>query len=155
MSSNKTIIFVCTSNTCRSPIAEHLARQWLNQNDLHNFSVISRALTDAYEPPGSPASENGVVVMKEDYNIDMSSHRSCLLTQADVNAADAIVGVTRSHVNYISENFSVSSDKLYSMNKDVSDPWHAPLEVYKRCAAQLSELIPSVVAHVVQQINTE
>ena len=43
---------ICTSNTCRSPMAEYLARQWFMRNDMKNYTVISRALTDRYEPPG-------------------------------------------------------------------------------------------------------
>lgn len=150
--SPNTIILVCTSNTCRSPMAEYLARQWFINNkteNSHNFTVISRALSDRYEPPGSPASENGVIIMKEDFGIDMSSHRSALLRQTDVDEAVAIIGVSQGHIEFIRSNFLFHSEeavnvnnKLFAMKRDVRDPWHAHIEVYRACAHQLAELIP-------------
>jgi protein-tyrosine phosphatase len=136
-------------------MAEYFARQWLQQKHSEHFTILSRALTDQYEPPGSPASTNGVIVMKEDFDIDMNSHRSALLTQADVDRADAIVGVTLSHIDFISANFAGATGKVYSMNRDVSDPWHAPLETYRSCAHQLSSLIPLVVGKVVDTITSK
>ncbi len=58
------IVIVCMSNTCRSPMAEHLCRDKLSKKGLSDqFSVTSRGMTDAYEKPGSPASAQGVEVI--------------------------------------------------------------------------------------------
>ena len=52
-----TNIFVCTSNTCRSPMAEQFANAWLDKNNCRGqYCFISRALSNAYEPENSPAS---------------------------------------------------------------------------------------------------
>ena len=60
----KTIVvcFVCVSNTCRSPMAEYLLRHKINSVNQSGVEIRSRALTDAYEKPGSPASPQGVEV---------------------------------------------------------------------------------------------
>ena len=73
---------------------------------------------------GSPASENGVLVMNEDFDIDMSAHRSALLTQSDVDEAAHIICVSKGHAEFITANFSLrTQDRLHALKKDVSDPW--------------------------------
>lgn len=124
-------------------MAEFFTREWFTKREMKNYKVMSRALTDRYEPPGSPASENGIIIMREDFGIDMSSHRSALLQQCDVDNAAAIICVSRGHAQFIASNFpSVDRSKLHALKRDVSDPWHADLSVYRACAHQLAELLP-------------
>lgn len=99
------IIFVCTSNVCRSPPAAALAKKWLEDHGQPDASVISRSLTTDYEPENSPASEYSIQIMNELYNIDISSQRSKLLDADDVESADVIVGITSSHRQYIINKF--------------------------------------------------
>jgi protein-tyrosine-phosphatase len=100
------IIFVCTSNVCRSPPAAALAAKWLH--DHHNDGeVISRSISTDYEPENSPASEYSVQIMKDDFGIDISSHRSKLLTEEDIQGADLIVGITSSHRHHIVNKFPI------------------------------------------------
>lgn len=86
----KLIIFVCTSNTCRSPIAEQLAKEHLKNNNIEGFEIKSRSISTDYEPEGSPASPEGVEVMRRLYNIDMRAHRSKLITTPDIDAASKV-----------------------------------------------------------------
>lgn len=99
------IIFVCTSNVCRSPPAAALAQKWLRDHQQPSAVVLSRSLTTDYEPENSPASEYSVQIMQENYNIDISSHRSQLLNEDDVATADVIVGITASHRHHIIHKF--------------------------------------------------
>lgn len=60
----KLIVFVCVSNTCRSPMCEYLLRDKLQKAGLaEEFTVVSRSLSEAYEPQGSPANEQGQLVI--------------------------------------------------------------------------------------------
>jgi hypothetical protein len=61
----KLILFVCVSNTCRSPMAEYLFRRKIDLKKLGEgkFVVGSRSLSTDYEPEGSPASSQGIEVM--------------------------------------------------------------------------------------------
>lgn len=60
---SKLIIFVCVSNTCRSPMCEYMLRDILQKNGLDNeFTVSSRSITEDYEPENSPANERGIEV---------------------------------------------------------------------------------------------
>lgn len=87
---SKLIIFVCTSNTCRSPMAEVLAKKWLTEKGHKDFTVVSRSLTDSYEPENSPASLNGIKILQQDYSLDMTNHRSKLLSEGDLERATVV-----------------------------------------------------------------
>ena len=136
------IIFVCTSNTCRSPMAEEFAGSWLIYRDLQSkYRVISRGLTDQYEPPNSPASAHGSKVLHDDFDLDLQNHRSAMLSSQDVKDAHIIIGVTKSHVRVINQKYPESTGKVHSLPVDVSDPWHASLDTYKLCAHQMRPLV--------------
>mmetsp|Transcript_4438 Transcript_4438/g.4563 ORF Transcript_4438/g.4563 Transcript_4438/m.4563 type:complete len:162 (-) Transcript_4438:110-595(-) len=152
------IIFVCTSNTCRSPMAEGLAIRWLEKNELsHKYKVVSRGLTDEYEPPNSPASSQAVIIMAEDFGIDISNHRSKLLTLNDIQEATHIVGVSRSHSEWVismyTEYFTNHPGKLTSLDKNVPDPWHSPTDVYRACVNMMEPLILTKMEDIVNQME--
>jgi protein-tyrosine-phosphatase len=102
----KKVIFVCTSNVCRSPAAEGLANKWLSDNGKGGeYSIISRSISTAYEPEQSPPSQFSVQIMNTDFGVDISSHRSQLITEEEIIEADVIVGITRSHCSYLRREF--------------------------------------------------
>eukprot|EP01038_Epipyxis_sp_PR26KG_P014734 gene14734-19803_t len=138
----KLIVFVCVSNTCRSPMAEHLFRNTLQNHGINadQVTVISRSLTEDYEPENSPASSQGVEVLREDYNLDLTSHRSKLLCEQDVNESLMIIPVKRELGRYISQLYPQSSIKLHFLSQDIQDPWHQPIDVYRKCAKQIDNL---------------
>lgn len=141
-----TIIFVCTSNTCRSPIASALASKYLYDNKLNNkYMIISRGLSNEYEPENSLASLHGINTLKNDYNIDISNHRSMLLNDNDMNNATTIIGVTQSHYNEIIKRYPSHSNKVTKLAHDVQDPWHQPIEAYQHTAITLSKLINDIM----------
>jgi protein-tyrosine-phosphatase len=144
------IIFVCTSNTCRSPMAEHFASAWLVDKNLQGqYKIISRGLTDKYEPPNSPASPHAVDVLAKDFSLDLSPHRSSLLSSDDVNEAYLIIGVTQSHKSQVIYNFPNSLGKVHSFNANVPDPWHATLEVYSACAHLMRRLVYEILTQLI------
>ena len=123
-------------------MAEQFGKSWLETNGLsEKFRVISRGLTDQYEPPWKPCKCHGLSLLQEQYDIDMSSHRSALLTAAEAEEAIALVGVTRSHAAYIRGDFPDYSHKVTNLSTDVSDPWHQPKVVYQQCAAIMKPLV--------------
>ena len=83
-----------------------------------------------------------MLVLREDFGIDMSAHRSSLLTQTEVDEAEVIIGVSAGHKAWVLENFSNCGKKVCNLKHDVSDPWHGPVKEYRACAHQLAELIP-------------
>jgi protein-tyrosine-phosphatase len=134
MSNKKVVIFVCTSNTCRSPAAEGLASLWLVEHGFdQQYVVYSRSISTDYEPENSTPSEFSTSVMLEDFNVDISSHRSQLLSSVDVQYAHLIVGITRNHCSYILNKFPEAEGKCISMSVDIPDPWHSSKDIYRHC----------------------
>ena len=167
----KLIIFVCVSNTCRSPMCEYLFRDKLVKSGLDSeFSVVSRSLSTDYEPQGSPANERGLevsdhfrdwctsivlliclfysqVLLKE-YGVNMEAHRSKLLSADDAAEAFLIIPVKRDLGIFIKSQFPQFSSKVAFLDEDVADPWRQPYPVYAACARQVDGLLASVLSKI-------
>ncbi|TMW66332.1 hypothetical protein Poli38472_004097 [Pythium oligandrum] len=145
------VLFVCTSNTCRSPVAELFAVEWLKrrlglsraQQEEKGIRIHSAAITDAFDREGSPASAHAVSVMHQ-YNIDLSLHRSRLLTEQMCAEADYIVCVSMGHRDKVRElypNIRTMKATLCTFERDVPDPWHMDYETYTENVAMMEEVV--------------
>lgn len=146
----KLIIFVCVSNTCRSPICENLMRQKLEANGMGAmFRVASRSLTTDYEPEFSQANEQGRKVLKNEFNIDMDGHRSKLLSANDVETASIIIPVKRNlGLDIAHVGGGNAKSKLMYFDNDISDPWRQPYEVYAHCAHNISSQLDALITRI-------
>lgn len=88
------LVFVCTGNTCRSPLAAALARRELERRDWRHVEVASAGLA---AEDGHPASRHAVAVA-ERHGLDLSGHRSRALTPELVAWADLVLAMSPSHV---------------------------------------------------------
>src|ERR1044071_8509682 len=144
----KTILFVCTGNICRSPMAEGIFRQAAQGRG--NYRVISAGL-GAME--GQPPSAHAVTAVKE-LGIDISSQRSRMLTPELVQQADYIFGMTHSHVDTVMLLYPQAAEKTFllrefddtldTFEKDISDPIGGSYEIYLNCRDQLEQGIASL-----------
>ncbi|KAJ1422862.1 phosphotyrosine protein phosphatase I superfamily [Ochromonadaceae sp. CCMP2298] len=140
------VLFVCVSNTCRSPICEYLLRSKLSELNLaEEYVVESRSLSEDYEPQGSPANEMGREVMQKEYGIDTSAHRSRLLSAQDVQRAWMIVPVKRDLGAHLADAFPSAIPKIRPLQADVADPWRQPYEVYAQCAGRVVLLLQELL----------
>lgn len=132
------ILFVCTGNTCRSPMAEAI------------FNGVSEgAFSRGIFADGSHATENAIKVMEE-MNLDISEHVSTQLTREDIEEADLILTMTQSHKNMLLQIVPEEKDKIftigeYSNGEDIVDPYGGDIEIYRRCAETLKEEIERIV----------
>lgn len=146
----QTIIFVCTSNVCRSPVAEALAKRWLQERNRQNeYIIISRSISTDYEPENSPPSENSAKLLAENFNINIANHRSRLLTDNDVITAHKIIGITKSHMHAINYDFPNAINKCYSMPIDIPDPWHQSIQTYNRCINLMNDSMTQVFSDII------
>ncbi|AEG16920.1 protein tyrosine phosphatase [Desulfofundulus kuznetsovii DSM 6115] len=140
----KKVLFVCTGNTCRSSMAEALARDMLARKGLQGeVEVVSAGIAAL---PGSEASPQAVAVMEE-MGLDLKSHRATLLTRRDVEEADLVLTMTQSHKKLIQEQLPDQEEKIFTLAEyagrggDVPDPFGGPVDVYRQCAGELRYLI--------------
>ena len=140
----KRVLFVCTGNICRSPLAEALLQRELAQRGIDEFEVVS-AGTGAWE--GTPASEGAYLVGLE-HDLDLSNHRAMLLTRELITGADLLLTMARHHRTRAQE--LGGEGRAYVLGEyvgltgpeaEVSDPFGSDLEVYRETYAQLEELI--------------
>lgn len=112
------IIFVCTGNTCRSPMAEG----YLKSLNINGLEVASRGLQ-----AGGAVSENSVAAMRE-AGIDISSHIPRNLTREEIENADIIVCMTATH-KAILESAGVKAD-IRVLGSGISDPFGGDIDSY-------------------------
>src|SRR6266699_6600692 len=145
----KTILFVCTGNVCRSPMAEGIFRQATRGRG--NYRLLSAGL-GALE--GQPPSSYAVQAVKE-LGIDISDRRSRALTPEMVHQADYIFGMTHSHIDTVMLLYPQAAEKTFLLRefdetldlfeKDISDPIGGSYDVYLSCRDQIEQGIVSLL----------
>lgn len=129
------ILFVCTGNTCRSPMAEG----YLNSKGVKDLCVKSRGTA----ADGAYAAVNAVNAMKEK-GIDISSHISRQITGGDILWADKIICMSPSH-KAVLEGRNVPNDKLYVLGGGISDPYGSDEDIYKNCRDEIFSAIDGLL----------
>ncbi|MGD0622723.1 MAG: low molecular weight protein arginine phosphatase [Thermacetogeniaceae bacterium] len=166
------ILFVCTGNTCRSPIAEGLCRSFLGHFRLQEEVEVASA--GLYAMAGGPASREAVAIMAE-RGIDLSGHKTACLTGEQVRSADLILTMEEHHRRRLLEQFSEAVGKAFVLKEyvaapadeapatqvgtnragryDIMDPFGQSKEVYLRCAMELASAVADVCIDVHRRLK--
>jgi glycine hydroxymethyltransferase len=150
----KTVLFVCTGNVCRSPMAEGLFRYAVQGRG--DYRVLSAGLGAADGQPPSPYAVEAV----RELGIDISHQRSRMLTPDLVEAADYILGMTHSHIDTVMLLYPQAAEKTFLLRefdetldqfeKDISDPIGGSYDVYMNCRDQIEQAIVSLLRFIEQ-----
>lgn len=136
----ETILFVCTSNTCRSPMAAAFFNQ-LVPGDL-NLKAYSAGMYTS----GNVAPPSYAVVAAAELGVDISAHRSSMLSEKTGDHAKKIICVTAAHRDRLLEKYPQWRDKTFCLSsKDISDPFGGTLELYRKAAKQLYDAIENII----------
>ncbi len=144
------ILFVCTGNTCRSPMAAALfTRSAAVEPAEFGFTAASAGL---YALPGEPASEDAVLALKDYPGSDLSGHRARKVSCADIEGAFLVLTMEQSHKQHLLSACTDAHQKVFTLKEyvygisgDIIDPFMAGLPEYRRCAQEIAQAVEKLI----------
>ena len=144
------LLFVCTANLCRSPMAEQLARTRLAQAGLTDWQVTSAG---TWTRDGQRPDRATLQVIRE-LGGDLSRHRSRLLSEADMTSANLVLVMEANQREALQAEFPAHAAKVHLLSAlagqtfDIVDPTGQDLEAYRRVAGQIRDLLIYGLEHI-------
>ncbi len=158
------VLFVCTGNTCRSPMAEGILRTMLKQEGVSNVEVASAGTHDLQF---APASVFAVEAAKEK-SVDISRHRSRRLTGEMIGQADLILVLSQEHLEHVGRVHPAAAGKVYLLKSfpfkegasngagkpgvfSIKDPIGGDLEDYRSGFSEIEKEIKRILPELVRR----
>ena len=148
------ILFVCTANRCRSPMAERLFLKKLSQYEpgVDHWRVTSAG---TWAEDGISPDEKLISVMDE-FGIDIRDHQSRMVSRSIIEAQDLILVMEKGHLEALAFEFPVKANCVFLLSKmigkehDIEDPFTQPRKVYRRVALAIDGILTEGFETIVQ-----
>lgn len=133
------LIFVCTGNTCRSPMAEAIYR---SLDKTNNMKVMSRGIVVLFAEPINPKAD--IILTK--YELSLPNHIAKGLKSSDIDDTTLILTMTENQKKKVIETFDIAQN-IYTIKEfageigDVVDPYGGTLIEYEECYVELARLV--------------
>ena len=149
----KSVLMVCTGNSCRSVMAEGLLKKWLKDHGCGDVRIASAGISTI---PGMMASSNAIDVMKREH-VDISGHRAQVVSGRLIEEYGLILCMEPVHLQTITELLPEAKGKTYLLldyayegeaekpkNLWITDPIGKPKEVYESVLMTLKDAIEKI-----------
>ena len=142
----KRVLFICTGNTCRSPMAKALLEKLIQQKSRQDFYEVDSVGLFAVD--GLSASQEAIEVLRHE-NVDLTSHQSQSIVDQIVNWADIIITMTKNHYEQLLDLYPAANDRVFTFSElagltesDVTDPYGQGQAAYQVTLQQLKQGMP-------------
>lgn len=136
----KKILFVCSGNTCRSPMAQGIFNKLSKEKNLDYIAESAGILTKT----GLPYSKNSVIACKE-MDIDIEKGKSVSMLDVNINDYDLFVPMSVSHAQALVA-YGADKDKIMLLKSTgISDPYGGDLDVYRACCKEIYQSILKLI----------
>ncbi|HEX9784743.1 MAG TPA: low molecular weight protein arginine phosphatase [Opitutaceae bacterium] len=146
------VLFLCTANTCRSPMAAALVQHALaaEPEPLHSVKILSAGVSAL---DGYPPSANSAQALRK-VGITLNNHRSKRVTQEMLDASLAAFCMTEAHRAMLELQYDTSRTQVLLMRelldtaeRDIPDPFGSNLQAYEACRDSMVEAIPAILSY--------
>ena len=146
------ILFVCTANICRSPVATGVLRDRLQRKGMESWTVVSAGTWALH---ARPAASNSVLVLA-DQGIDISQHQARMVGKKLLAEADLVLCMEIGHVEALRAEFPQAAGKIYLLSEmvgkhySIADPYGGSLAQYRHMADEITTIIDEGFERIVE-----
>lgn len=150
------VLFLCSGNLCRSPMAEGLLKKQVRDKGLDNQISVRSAGTLNFN--GKAASENAVTACRLEYNVDISSHRAQPVSEDLLSQSHLILCMGEKHIDHIQRSYPGFITKTHLLKEfvglqedymDVADPIGMDLGEYTKTCHEIAELVSTSLEKII------